>query len=119
MKMSVSRCKKQEMKKKYFYNDKKVDFSIILEYFAVMFEKRTLRIFSFLILVVVLATPVGYVSSQQGKGIVLEEIEIKGKIQKPEAMYFLSRSRFDYRTLDLDISFLDKVEKALHVDEAF
>ena len=67
----------------------------------------------------ILVTPSGYLFSQRGRGIVLEEIEIKGKIQKPEAMYFLSRSRFDYRTLDLDISFVEKVEKALHLEDAF
>ncbi len=105
------------MKKKQFNDDKKIDFNIILQYFFVMFEKRALRFFRFLVVAVVMMLPSGYVFGQGG--IVLEEIEIKGKIQKPEAMYFLSRSRFDYSTLELDVSFIDKVEKALQVDEAF
>jgi hypothetical protein len=55
----------------------------------------------------------------QKKGIVLEEIKIEGTIQKPEAMYFLSRARFTYRTLDLSVSFKKKVEKALYTEDAF
>ena len=55
----------------------------------------------------------------QKKGIVLEEIKIEGTIQKPEAMYFLSRARFTYRTLDLNVSFKEKVEKALYTEDAF
>ncbi len=55
----------------------------------------------------------------QKKGIVLEEIKIEGTIQKPEAMYFLSRARFTYRTLDLNVSFKKKVEKALYTEDAF
>ncbi len=78
-----------------------------------------MRVFKFILLVIMIVIPSGQIFSQKGRGIVLEEIEIKGRIQKPEAMYFLSRSRFTYRTLDLDVSFMDKVEKALHVEDAF
>lgn len=53
------------------------------------------------------------------KSFVFKEIEIKGKIQKPEAMYFLSRARFSYRSLDLQISFVPKVQEALFSEDAF
>jgi len=108
----------KKSRKSCFYRDKKVDLFIIGEYFSVMFERLTLRFFSFAMLMLMITVPSEYLFSQ-GKGIVLEEIEIQGKIQKPEAMYFLSRSKFAYRTLDLDVSFVEKVEKALHVENAF
>ena len=55
----------------------------------------------------------------EAKTIVIEEIKIEGTIQKPEVMTFLSRAKFSYRSLDLDVSFLDEVEKAVRVDETF
>lgn len=72
----------------------------------------------FLVFVMV-AVFTGTVEAQKKKGIILEEIKIEGTIQKPEVMHFLSRAKFTYRTLDLDVTFTDKVEKALYVDEAF
>jgi len=55
----------------------------------------------------------------EAKTIVIEEIQIEGTIQKPEVMTFLSRAKFSYRSLDLDVSFLEEVEKAVCVDDAF
>ena len=55
----------------------------------------------------------------EAKTIVIEEIKIEGTIQKPEVMTFLSRAKFSYRSLDLNVSFLDEVEKAVRVDETF
>ncbi len=55
----------------------------------------------------------------EAKTIVIEEIQIEGTIQKPEVMTFLSRAKFSYRSLDLDVSFLEEVEKAVGVDDAF
>jgi len=55
----------------------------------------------------------------EAKTIVIEEIKIEGTIQKPEVMTFLSRAKFSYRSLELDVSFLDEVEKAVRVDETF
>lgn len=66
-----------------------------------------------------LVMPSGVVEAQKKKAIVIEEIKIEGTIQKPEVMTFLSRARFSYRTLELDVTFTEKVEKAIHVDEAF
>ena len=56
---------------------------------------------------------------RRSKSFVFQEIEIKGKIQKPEAMYFLSRARFTYRTLDLQVSFVPKVREAVFSEDAF
>jgi hypothetical protein len=58
-------------------------------------------------------------AQKRPKSFVFKEIEIKGKIQKPEAMYFLSRARFSYRTLDLQISFVPKVQEAVFSEDAF
>ena len=55
----------------------------------------------------------------EAKTIVIEEIQIEGTIQKPEVMTFLSRAKFSYRSLDLNVSFLDEVEKAVCADDAF
>ena len=53
------------------------------------------------------------------KVIVLKAMEIKGQIQKPEAIYFLSRARFDYKSLDLNISFMKKVKESVFKESAF
>ncbi|HNW81379.1 MAG TPA: hypothetical protein PKG52_00655 [bacterium] len=47
------------------------------------------------------------------------EFKIKGTIQRPEVSHFLSRAKFTYRTLELDVTFTEKVEEALYIDEAF
>ena len=70
----------------------------------------------FLTLIMVMTIPL---FSQRRKTIVFKEIEIQGTIQKPEAIYFLSRARFNYKTLDLNVSFMKKVEEAVHSDAAF
>lgn len=79
--------------------------------------KKTALYFIIATVVVLLST--GMVEAQKRRGIVLEEIKIEGTIQKPEVMHFLSRAKFTYRTLELDVTFTEKVEKALYVDEAF
>ena len=75
--------------------------------------------FYFMVIAVVAFFSTGTVEAQKRRGIVLEEIKIEGTIQKPEVMHFLSRAKFTYRTLELDVTFTDKVEKALYIDEAF
>ncbi len=71
--------------------------------------------------VILLTTGVLMAGPQQGrpKTFVFQEIEIKGKIQKPEAMYFLSRAKFVYRTLDLQVDFVPKVREAVFSEDAF
>gem|GEM_PF-1619061 len=75
-----------------------------------------------MMLLIVLFMCVGLLAAptqKRPKSFVFKEIEIKGKIQKPEAMYFLSRARFSYRTLDLQISFVPKVQEAVFSEDAF
>lgn len=83
-----------------------------------MFVWNEKKYLLFCILISLLFLPIQSVVAQK-KGIVLDEIKIEGTIQKPEAMYFLSRARFTYRTLDLNVSFKKKVEKALYTEDAF
>lgn len=72
------------------------------------------------LIVMILITPFNGLEAQKKRQpLVLEELKIEGTIQKPEVMTILSRARFTYRTLELDVSFMEKVEKAIHVDEAF
>ena len=51
--------------------------------------------------------------------MVFKAIEIKGTIQKPEAMLFLSRAKFRYKMLDLKIDLKSKVRKVVKNDSAF
>ncbi|MBM4318433.1 MAG: hypothetical protein FJ125_00370 [Deltaproteobacteria bacterium] len=44
-----------------------------------------------------------------GKIIVLDEEVIEGRIQKPEAFYILQRSNLNYKSLELDTSFIPKI----------
>ena len=55
----------------------------------------------------------------EAKTIVIEEIKIEGTIQKPEVMTFLSRARFTYRSLELNVSFINKVEEVILSEDAF
>ncbi len=68
-----------------------------------------------LVAVALVAAP----QTRRTKSFVFQEIEIKGKIQKPEAMYFLSRAKFVYRTLDLQVNFVPKVKEAVFSEDAF
>ncbi len=85
------------------------------------FSLRTLGRFgvSFMLLFVFGTGEVYAAPPAKRKAFVFKEIEIKGKIQKPEAMYFLSRARFNYKMLDLNVSFLPKVEEAVFKESAF
>lgn len=99
--------------------DKKFDLIRAGEYIPSMFVLRERKMIFIFILMVTMMIFSGILEAQKRKGIVLEEIKIEGTIQKPEVMQFLSRAKFTYRTLELDVTFTEKVEKALYVDEAF
>ncbi len=60
-----------------------------------------------------------YGAPQGRKVIKFEAIKIKGEIQKPEAIFFLSRARFTYQTLKLDISFLKKIKEGVYKKGVF
>lgn len=51
--------------------------------------------------------------------MVFKAIEIQGTIQKPEAMLFLSRAKFKYKMLDLQIDLKSKVREAIKDDSTF
>lgn len=70
-------------------------------------------------LIGVLAVLMVFSLTIEAKTIVIEEIKIEGTIQKPEVMTFLSRAKFSDRSLNLNISFLEEVEKAVQGDETF
>jgi len=57
--------------------------------------------------------------TKKRKTIVIEDIKIEGTIDKPEAIYFLSRARFNYETLNLNISFVNKIRQVIYTDPAF
>lgn len=60
-----------------------------------------------------------YAAPAKKAKFVFKEIEIKGTIQKPEAIYFLTRAGFNYKMLELNISFLNKVKEAVYKEDAF
>jgi hypothetical protein len=47
------------------------------------------------------------------KVIQLEEIQIEGRVQKPNAFYILNRSQLGYEVMDLRTSFVRDVVKAV------
>lgn len=47
------------------------------------------------------------------KVIRLEEINVEGRIQKPQAFYILPRSSLNYEALKRDDTFLPKIERSL------
>ena len=53
--------------------------------------------------------------NRQPRVIELEEIQIEGRVQKPNAFYILNRSNLGYEVLDLRTSFVrDIVESVRH-----
>lgn len=58
-------------------------------------------------------------SGLNARRFVFEEIKIEGRIQKPEAMYFLQRARFRYEMLNLEISFIGNIKEAVFKKDAF
>jgi hypothetical protein len=61
----------------------------------------------------------------QGKGkkkgsgpVVLEEIVIEGRVQKPQAFYILQRSNFGFQVMELKTEYIDDIKESVK-DEAF
>lgn len=76
------------------------------------------RVYFLLLLLIMPLTVVQ--AKQSGRGrMVFKAIEIKGTIQKPEALLFLSRAKFKYKMLDLQIDLKSKVREAIKNDGAF
>jgi hypothetical protein len=76
--------------------------------------KRALAATSLASLLLVSATAFAADAPGKGKGKVLklDEINVEGKIQKPQAFYILPRSNLNYSALDREESFLPKIKKA-------
>jgi hypothetical protein len=56
----------------------------------------------------------GQVQAQQRKKIVLGEITVEGRRQKPQAFYILQRQNLNFEGLELKKSFVPKIEKSVH-----
>lgn len=56
---------------------------------------------------------VGTAGAQQKKKIVLGEIKIEGRRQKPQAFYILQRQALNFEGLELKKSFVPKIEKSV------
>jgi len=53
-----------------------------------------------------------------GGPIVLDEIVIEGRVQKPQAFYILQRSSFGYKIMDLEVKYTDAIVDSVK-DEIF
>ncbi|MEW5853877.1 MAG: hypothetical protein AB2A00_34200 [Myxococcota bacterium] len=52
-------------------------------------------------------------TAQQRKKIVLGEITVEGRRQKPQAFYILQRQNLNFEGLELKKSFVPKIEKSV------
>jgi hypothetical protein len=56
---------------------------------------------------------------KKGSGpVVLEEIVIEGRVQKPQAFYILQRSNFGFKVMELKTEYLDDIKNSVK-DEVF
>jgi len=51
--------------------------------------------------------------------VTMDAMLLEGKIERPEAQMFLVRAGFRYQMLDLQVSFLPKVQEAIFSEDAF
>lgn len=59
-------------------------------------------------------------SKKKGENkVTMDAMIIEGKIERPEAQMFLVRAGFRYQMLDLQVSFLPKVQEAIFSEDAF
>jgi len=56
---------------------------------------------------------------KKGPGpVVLEEIVIEGRVQKPQAFYILQRSSFGFQVMELKTEYIDDIKESVK-DEVF
>lgn len=56
---------------------------------------------------------------KKGSGpVVLEEIVIEGRVQKPQAFYILQRSNFGFQVMELKTEYIDDIKNSVK-DEVF
>lgn len=72
--------------------------------------RSTYRIAAALLLVAAVA---GTAAAQNRKKIVLGEITVEGRRQKPQAFYILQRQSLNFEGLELKKSFVPKIEKSV------
>jgi len=63
--------------------------------------------------VVLVAAVAGTAGAQNRKKIVLGEITVEGRRQKPQAFYILQRQSLNFEGLELKKSFVPKIEKSV------
>lgn len=87
---------------------------------------KVVRVIMFFVAALVLAGSLPAVSVAQDKKkgkkksgpVVLDEIVIEGRVQKPQAFYILQRSSFGYKIMELEEDYTDKIVNSVK-DEIF
>ncbi|MFH1437714.1 MAG: hypothetical protein ABIJ56_18550 [Pseudomonadota bacterium] len=88
---------------------------------------KVARAIMFIIVTLVLAGSLPAVGSAQDKKkdkkkssgpVVLEEIVIEGRVQKPQAFYILQRSSFGYKIMEMEEDYTDEIIESVK-DEVF
>ncbi|MBU1899366.1 hypothetical protein KKB55_16615 [Myxococcota bacterium] len=67
----------------------------------------------FVILSLLLLTPLGAQAQKKGAVIQLDEFVVEGRIQKPEAFYILQRSELNFKGLEPKKSFIPLILKSV------
>lgn len=77
-------------------------------------------IFAFAVMFIAASFPLNTFAQEEGKGkkkekkkgggpIILDEIVIEGRVQKPQAFYILQRSTFGYKITELEKDYIDDI----------
>lgn len=69
--------------------------------------------YSLALALLLLGMAVSEAGAQQRKKIVLGEITVEGRRQKPQAFYILQRQNLNFEGLELKKSFLPRIEKSI------
>ena len=65
------------------------------------------------------AAPAQDKGKKKGSGpVILEEIVIEGRVQKPQAFYILQRSNFGFQVMELKTAYIDDIKDSVK-DEVF
>ena len=75
--------------------------------------KRVMMVTSQVFVALLLLGSVAGVAQAQKKKIVLGEITVEGRRQKPQAFYILQRQSLNFDGLELKKSFVPKIEKSV------
>lgn len=75
--------------------------------------KRVMMVTGKVVAALLLVAAVSGVAQAQKKKIVLGEITVEGRRQKPQAFYILQRQSLNFDGLELKKSFVPKIEKSV------